>query len=547
MESQVSPESVRRAQFRTVLRGADRGEVEALLDLVATELERLKADRDRLLAQLGDTGTRDLEAEFEAVGREVSSILQAAREAAEALRDRASLDAARWRSEALEEAERNRREAAADAEAMRRDAWAMGTEILEQAAAEAQKMRDQAERDVLTTMGEAEREAHRLTSSARREAEDLLRNATMEAEKMTAEAMKRRDEIIDQANRQAAAAQERTRALEQRRDELLEELENVRRTLASLESSLEERREVLATAPPPSPSVRVIPPQPVDDESWEVGETVRIVPPEKASKQPPDAGFEEPEPEPEPELAAEPEPKPEPEPAPQAEAEPPAPDEEPAEEPQAPPADDVEALFASLREGGGEPEPPSESTVSEPEEGTAQTEETPQTKERRPEAGVDWVEERDKLLLPITNRALRGVKKTMTELQNIALDALRTDEKWRPDPDAIAEALKAELVGLWTEAFSAGHDAAERMTGRKLKRPSTPGSEAPEEFAAALASDVEHALGEAGKGQRARQSATSKVFRVWRTDEAERRMREMAIKAYDLGVEQSVASDTPVG
>ena len=135
----------------------------------------------------------------------------------------------------------------------------------------------------------------------------------------------------------------------------------------------------------------------------------------------------------------------------------------------------------------------------------------------------------------------------MTELQNIALDALRTDEKWRPDPDAMVEALKAELVGLWTEAFSAGHDAAERMTGRKLKRPPTPTSEAPEEFAAALASDVEHALGEAGKGQRALQSAAAKVFRVWRTDEAERRMREMAIKAYDLGVEQSVASDTPVG
>jgi hypothetical protein len=396
-------------------------------------------------------------------------------------------------------------------------------------------MSEQVERDVLTVMGEAEREAHRLTSGARRETEDLVRNATMAAEKMTADATRRRDEIIDTANRQASAAQERARALEQRRDELLEELENVRSTLTRLEGSLEERRETIEHPATESTSVRVIPSRSEPDEpkAWEVGETVRVVQPEPRFSR---VSGPVPEPEPEPEPAADADPKPEREPEPEPESTTAITER---------PSNDVDLLFASLKGNGGAgvveaaaPGPNSEPDI----EGEAVTAEASPARASRQVKGHDWIEERDNRLLPITNRALRGTKKSITELQNIALDRLRTDEGWRPDIGAMTAALGADLKAVWAESFGAGHAVAEQMTGGKLKRPPTPHAENVEEFPAALSHAVASALDTAGEGQRERQSAASKVFRVWRSDEAEQRIRELAIRGYQQGVERSVSS-----
>lgn len=538
----LSSSQIRSTQFRSAIRGLDRAEVEAFLAVVAARIDDLEAEHLKLSAQLGETTSRDLESEFDALGREVSGILQAAREASDAMRDRASLDAAKWRTEAMAESEDVRRDAAADSEAMRRDAWSSGTELLQQTEAEAKKIREQSERDVLTTMGEAEREAHRLTSGARRDAEDLLRSAAMDAEKTTSEAVKRRDDLIDQANRQAAAAQERTRALEQRRDELLDELENVRSTLTQLEGSLQEKRDTLdlTTRPEQSKTVKVVPTQPIDIENWQPGETVRIVTPDDEVEtdvsppvdiahpspvtSPPELDEKVIEPEPEPVLEMDPEPfqevKPEPVPEPDAELEP---------MPKESDGDSLGALFASLR--GGDDEVAVTTPVESPE---------PEAVLMPSDPGTDWIDERDANLLPITNRALRGAKKSMTELQNIALDSLRTDGDWRPDQLAVVEALQADLIGLWAESFAAGHSVAEEMTGSKIKRPATPSSDATIDFATALTEAVTKALDSSGNGQRERQSAASKVFRVWRTDEAERRIRDLAIRGYERGIEASV-------
>jgi vacuolar-type H+-ATPase subunit E/Vma4 len=162
------------------------------------------------------------------VGREVTSVLEAARAAAETMRDRAGADAARWRSEAMAEVEAMRKSARADAEAMRTDAWTTSSQLLEQVMAEVERTRAASERDSLAVMGEAEREAHRLTSTARREAEEVVRAAKMEAERLVTQAQADHDNIIATAHRQAEAAQERTRALEQRRQELMGELESLR-------------------------------------------------------------------------------------------------------------------------------------------------------------------------------------------------------------------------------------------------------------------------------------------------------------------------------
>jgi DivIVA domain-containing protein len=528
MDSETTADAIRHAQFRNTLRGIDRAEVEAYLDGVAARVESLEAENHRLAAQLGDSASRDLESEFDSVGREVSGILQAAREAADSMRERASLDASRWRSESMAESESTRRAAAADAEALRRDAWTTGTELLEQSVAESTRHREQADRDVLTIMGEAEREAHRLTSGARRDAEDQLRSATMDAEKMSSEAAKRSDDIIEAANRQASASQERTRALEQRREELLEELENVRSTLTRLEGSLEKKRDSLDLSAPATTSVKVVPSHPsseVEVEVWVPGETVRLVQGEERLSPPPERLSAEPEPESE---AFEPEEPSEPETTQSQDPEP-EPDPEPDRDPDT--SDDVGALFASLRaDDSGKP------VVVPTEPAKAEGTSAPALE------GKDWIGERDTRLLPITNRALRGTKKAITELQNIALDSLRTEENWRPDLDEIAEALQADLIAVWAESFACGHGVAEEMTGSKLKRPPTPQSDAIGEFATSLGVAVTAALDEAGDGQRERQSAASRTFRVWRTDEAERRIRELAIHGYEQGIEVSVAT-----
>jgi DivIVA domain-containing protein len=588
MAPDVTPEEIRKAQFRTTLRGLDRGEVESVLALAAGKIEELETRCGQLEAKLAEAPAQDMASEFEHVGHEVTSILQAAREAAESIRERAGSDAAIWRREAVEEADTARKEAAADAEAMRRDAWVTGSDLLEQTAATAEAMRAAAERDVLTVMGEAERDAHRLTSGARREAEDMVRNANMEAEKITSDATKRRDEIIDGANRQAATAQERARALEQRRDELLVELENVRATLTRLEGSLEERREALdlTRIAPEDTSVRIVHPPADAKQDWELGETVRVVPKEPREPFEPDLGIadelsdqvariqdpperehapgrEETETPSSPESAPALEPTaPEPpvEASPRAAADPAMEDQEAdpgngsaQEAPTSPTgesADDVGALFASLRGGGeGTPEPASdEDSADQKADGSTeepQPDEIAQADEPVKPAGAgvtdgtDWIAVRDSRLLPITNRALRGVKKAMTEVQNVALDSLRTEEDWNPDERAIAESIHAELVAVWSESYAAGHAAAEQMAGDRLKRPATPASAADRDFASDLANAVRTALEKAGEGPRDRQSAASRVFRVWRSDEAERRIRDIAILGYETGIEKS--------
>jgi hypothetical protein len=193
-----------------------------------------------------------------------------------------------------------------------------------------------------------------------------------------------------------------------------------------------------------------------------------------------------------------------------------------------PTSDELDALFASLRDTGDVPPPPSK--------GETPTEEADAT--TVPD-GVDWVGMREERLLPITNRALRGVKKAVTEVQNQALDSLRTDDGWEPDEASIAEAVHAELVAVWSESFAAGHAAAEEMSGTRIKRPATPASNADAQFASALATAVSSALSKAGDGPRERQSAASRVFRVWRSDEAERRIRSIALSGYEAGIEET--------
>lgn len=567
MTTDSTPEEIRNAAFRTAFRGFDQTEVTAFLEAVAASLERLTDQNSRLTARLGEFAERDLRSEFESVGREVATVLESARSAAESMRDRASAEATRWRAEAAAESETLKKEARADAESLRTDAWTTASQLLDQVVAEVERMRTEAERGSLATLGGAEREGHRLTSAARRESEDLLRSARMEAEKLVADAKSDHEEIITTAHRLAEAAQERTRALEQRREELMDELESVRSALSSFETELEDRRAGIgmSTAPPLPRQVVVADERGGEPhvETWEEGHTVRVIRPSRPesseeetpeSDQPEAEAFEddtdefefeaddfddlepnEPESEPEPAEAEEETPEPPGEPEPEDEPEP---------EPQ---PDLVSALFQRLR-APDEPEPDLAPSPTEPDQTEGKAEPAVAEPEPAPAEDDDPGEDdpfdtRDRLLLPVTNTALRAVKRTLTEAQNEALDQIRSRQgEWLPDAAALGDGLRADLESLVADAAEAGREAATEL-GVGGGAGGDPEQVEIDTVAEELAQALDAALASAGSGARERSAAASRVFRGWRTDEAERRVRWVAMTSYHSALRSALEAN----
>ena len=631
----LTPDDITRRQFNTSFRGFDPTEVRQYLQTLSTAVAQLVEERDQMAAKLSDLGERDLKSEFESIGREVSAVLEAAREAADQLRQRATNDATRWRSEAVAEAETELRRARADAEQLRGDAWSTADEMLKQAVSEADRIEATSEKERLRLVGEAEREAHRVVAAGRRESEELIRNARVEADRLTVTAQTMHDELIERATRQADAAQERTRALEIRRQELKTELDAIRHALATAEGELEERRTALQLSPQssadlsPPPILSESEEEPKATDEWTPGETVRVVRPGSTGSdtrttvgpinETPEIVVLSPEEEEgtaEPELdeAAEDEqiseeplrddsavdgsiPSDEPEEGTgeqsesvdsgstesMAEVETAQPETEQAvvaDSPEAAgsaePADDelpvvsdhvqiakpesdraaddrtdeassggdadrfeeLSGLFARLRE-------PSEaqSSTEAPAVETEQSSDVPAEPERRvPTWAGDPFELRARLLLPVSNRALRNIKRQLTEAQNEALEELRlSDGDWDPDGPSLGARLRPDLVVLSAESFAAGHTAAIEMSGERFKRPSTPKTEPEVAWVTALLGDLNHALSEGRKqDQGARQlgASVSRVFRAWRTDEAERRVAELASARYHVGLSE---------
>jgi DivIVA domain-containing protein len=651
--AQFTPDDITQQTFRTSFRGFDPNEVRSYLESLAAAVAGLVKERDQIGAKLAELGERDLKTEFESVGREVSAVLEAARDAADQLRQRATNDATRWRSEAVAEAEQELRRARADAEQLRGDAWATADELLRQVISEAERIEARTEKERLRMVGEAEREAHRVVAAGRREAEDMIRTAKVESERLTVNAQTAHDELIARANRQADASQERTRALEIRRQELKVELDSIRHALATAEGELEERRSALHLSPqtPPTPTVRAaepsVPPpagpleksaDPKPEGEWTPGETVRVVRPgvpgpglrttvrgpisetpeivvlspaevrarreegesgpdeasdigdvetvEQSTDESPSQGAEagdatdvgevDAEAAPSEEASGEEHAEPaeleieeaaavteavmDSEPALEVSSDAQASEqlsvdespgllEEPHDESPEMPLDEaadhdtgrfeeLSGLFARLREPSTEPptaDEPSEAAVADPQ---------PVSEPKRPVAVYqgDPFELRARLLLPVSNRALRNIKRQLTEAQNEALEELRlSDGQWEPDGPALGTRVRPDLVVLSAESFAAGHAAAMEMSGERFKRPSTPKTEPEVEWVAGLLGDLNHALAEGRKqGQGARQlgASVSRVFRAWRTDEAERRVTELASSRYHVGLSE---------
>jgi hypothetical protein len=104
-----------------------------------------------------------------------------------------------------------------------------------------------------------------------------------------------------------------------------------------------------------------------------------------------------------------------------------------------------------------------------------------------------------------------------------------------------AAAVGEDLVRLSQESFVAGYAGAAEMTGNTATPPPDRGAalDASADFVDGIKAAVDEALersrAEDG-GARQISAAVSRVFRAWRTDEAERRVRRAGYRAYHEGL-----------
>ncbi|MGI9609575.1 MAG: hypothetical protein ACR2NL_04695, partial [Acidimicrobiia bacterium] len=203
------------------------------------------------------------------------------------------------------------------------------------------------------------------------------------------------------------------------------------------------------------------------------------------------------------------------EPAPEAEPVTVAAPSEP-EEPEAASAGDIDTLFENLRH-------------SDADGGSAQ----------RAVPTVDPDDLRERLLLPAQNRAHRLIKKQLTEQQNLTLEQLRVaGDDWIPDAGIHAEAFGPAIAELVLESARSGYLAAAELGVRSDGPPDIVADNADTQVAG-FASDLTDAVAEvldtsrsAGETTRKTSAAASRVYRAWRTDAAEHRLREISDVAY---------------
>ncbi len=202
-------------------------------------------------------------------------------------------------------------------------------------------------------------------------------------------------------------------------------------------------------------------------------------------------------------------------------------------------------------------QPESESSSVPPAEGRGDAEEGSDelpAASSQPEPGLESDSElsldpfalRERHLLPVQNRALRSVKRSLVEAQNQALEDLRLVEGWEPDGSIVKGEVFDALGVLARESMVVGFAAAaEMMDASETPHPDNvdPGDLA-SEFATALIDAAQGSVSRsrgAGAGHRETASALSRVFRSWRTDEAERRVQFASRTAYHIGVAAALA------
>ena len=588
MSPEIPLDDVASRSFSHSLRGYDPREVDAYLAELSAQVRRMQSKYLAARQQIGDLEDGDVESHIDATTSEINELLQTSRMAAESMRERAAVDAEAIRSNAGAESDRTLTSADADSFALRKSAWEASTEMVEQVRREIGVLHEQADRDALAIVGEAERNAHKKLAAARREADTKVRAAGVEAERILLEGGRDCNEMIERATRATEAAQERTRALEHRRENLMDELEELRldrdappdppsRGAAGTVRLIQPG----ATSPTPvDPSIDVEPSIQFEEQEHEPRvaqprvqhapfadspESVRLIDPSTVPEEiEVDAD----------EIAVE-----------VARLRSTVSSEEAVEDTAAESGDDGDKVGSedgALSEGVTSPDdralakawseaPPNVAVskddlgslfhklrVTDPESATmhprkraaagenAVSEDT-SVEDLLPPDPINEFKVRDTALLPITNRVLRDIKRQLADVQNLQLDELKNDPaNWQPDRDALETRLVQELIVVQTESFSTGYSAASTLLALEVDpaRVDAPKGDTTQ-FISALFDEVVltvQASREAGSTAKALGADVSRVYRVWRTDEAERRLRHLAGAAYHNGLLKGLAA-----
>ncbi|MEX1209140.1 MAG: hypothetical protein WEE36_11180 [Acidimicrobiia bacterium] len=208
----LGPDTFSTRDLPTARRGYEKKAVEAL---IAEAVERWgmleRRHRDLLKDVAGSGGPEALARDVEAVGSEVSRILEAAKEAAEGMRSRAREDSERVAAEtaaeaasrlqaAVEEAASIVAEGERQAFELRRDAWDGGTTLISSAQETGEEIISEAGEQALSIRADAERDSHQRLALTRRESDDVIRNARYEADRLLNQARALAQTIIDRAS-----------------------------------------------------------------------------------------------------------------------------------------------------------------------------------------------------------------------------------------------------------------------------------------------------------------------------------------------------------
>ena len=565
MKDEALPPPAEDLAFSRSLFGYDPLEVRAFATRMYEQLERLQAQQDGVLSGNGAVDEADVGVFIDSVVSDIAEVLEAARGASRKIHQRAEHEASDILAQAAERARKEVASAESEAFALRKSAWDASTEVLESTKAEAVHMRAAAERDALDIIGNAERKALRKLVASRRDGENAIQAASAESDRLLGLARAKAREILRAAEDRAETVKDRVSAEEKRHEELRQEVEAFS---AKLEGPAGD------SGPNQTSTVRIIPPPPAeaDDEltgalevptvgvdptpstgesigrartvGWADGtESVRVVdkPPARASVEV-DAL----------ELADE-----------VARMRRQGADSSTASEGAGP--EDVEHLGPGyLRLAGVETATPSrgladESTRSSgtrsgvleagaPDDLAALFRELRMNELAAPTGRVEDLpvpltplEVYDRKLLPVTNRALRAVKRQLIDIEKEQLEGLEESTNgWEPERSELAHPLVHVLTVMEREAFERGHTSAMELTGSRLACPREEvegqGSEA---FVSGLLGEVAEAVRDALRPGRPIQEvakAVSRVYRLWRTDEAERRLRFLAGRSYHRGL-----------
>ena len=443
------------------------------------------------------------------LGREIGDLLSVVQETARRIREQAELDADRWRGEATTEVQTTTAEAQATAEELRSAAWEVATQMIAQIRDLETETYRNVEKESQEIIAEAENETHRIREDARRRAEAIHSNANVESLEVEERTRALCDQMIESAEQQVLAIQERVLALERHRDQLLEEIGGIRSGATPIGVKLVDQTGglIYRTSPPVEDPTHVTP-------HHEMSGLVKVIaPPGLPKEDPPSQPHVEPPRQPAPTVVED------------------TPSQDVGDEPEGSSSSHFQDLFSSLRQipfGSSKP-------VVRRKQASAQRS-APQMGE---EESRNLKEER---LLPISNHFLRLFKRILTEEQNLVLEGIRTGELvW--GVDEVDGRLRSHLEMLMEQSWLAGHSAAERMIRQNIPKPQMAlGGETG--FAPQLVSDVNDALGSAGPSENVTQRSliTSRMFRVWRSEKLERQVQEISTKYYQQGLDGSLGA-----